>query len=122
VKGAWTKVEDDLIMELVAKHGPTKWSMIAQSLPGRIGKQCRERQVLSSNMNVISHFSLCSSTYSPLDSPFAQLILIKTSLSLNLIIPVSSSNVHVSLKQMAQSFESQHQEGSMVRTGGSDFN
>jgi len=71
VKGAWTKVEDDLIMELVAKHGPTKWSMIAQSLPGRIGKQCRERQVFSSNMNVISHFSLCCSTYSPLDPPFA---------------------------------------------------
>lgn len=52
VKGAWTKVEDDLIMELVAKHGPTKWSMIAQSLPGRIGKQCRERWHNHLNPNI----------------------------------------------------------------------
>ncbi|XP_019092165.1 PREDICTED: pentatricopeptide repeat-containing protein At3g09040, mitochondrial-like [Camelina sativa] len=25
------------------RYGPAKWSVIAQSLPGRIGKQCRER-------------------------------------------------------------------------------
>ncbi|KAF9617574.1 hypothetical protein IFM89_037386 [Coptis chinensis] len=43
VKGPWTKEEDDCIMELVKKHGSKKWSVIAQSLPGRIGKQCRER-------------------------------------------------------------------------------
>ena len=30
-------------MELVSKHGAKKWSVIARSLPGRIGKQCRER-------------------------------------------------------------------------------
>lgn len=30
-------------MELVAKFGAKKWSLIAQHLPGRIGKQCRER-------------------------------------------------------------------------------
>lgn len=35
--------EDDKIVELVKKYGPTKWSIIAKSLPGRIGKQCRER-------------------------------------------------------------------------------
>ncbi|CAA0829796.1 myb domain protein 3r-5 [Striga hermonthica] len=43
VKGPWTQEEDDTISELVAKYGPTKWSVIARSLPGRIGKQCRER-------------------------------------------------------------------------------
>ncbi|WVZ17004.1 hypothetical protein V8G54_009986 [Vigna mungo] len=43
VKGHWTKEEDDKIIELVSIHGPTKWSLISQSLPGRIGKQCRER-------------------------------------------------------------------------------
>ncbi|KAM1333786.1 hypothetical protein EV1_009712 [Malus domestica] len=43
VKGPWTQEEDDKIIELVAKYGPTKWSLIAKSLPGRIGKQCRER-------------------------------------------------------------------------------
>ncbi|XP_027072776.1 transcription factor MYB3R-5 [Coffea arabica] len=43
VKGPWTQEEDEKIVELVAKYGPTKWSVIAKSLPGRIGKQCRER-------------------------------------------------------------------------------
>ncbi|XP_068640380.1 uncharacterized protein [Aristolochia californica] len=43
IKGPWTKEEDDRIIELVAKLGSKKWSLIAKSLPGRIGKQCRER-------------------------------------------------------------------------------
>uniref|UniRef100_A0A6N2MYA6 Uncharacterized protein n=1 Tax=Salix viminalis TaxID=40686 RepID=A0A6N2MYA6_SALVM len=43
VKGPWKKEEDDLIRELVEKHGNKKWSQIAKHLPGRIGKQCRER-------------------------------------------------------------------------------
>ncbi|KAK8513607.1 hypothetical protein V6N13_002341 [Hibiscus sabdariffa] len=43
VKGPWSKEEDELIIELVNKYGPKKWSTIAQHLPGRIGKQCRER-------------------------------------------------------------------------------
>lgn len=28
---------------LVEKNGPQKWTHIAENLPGRIGKQCRER-------------------------------------------------------------------------------
>ncbi|XP_015573142.1 transcription factor MYB3R-1 isoform X2 [Ricinus communis] len=43
VKGPWSKEEDETIIELVNKYGPKKWSTIAQHLPGRIGKQCRER-------------------------------------------------------------------------------
>ncbi|RDY08496.1 Transcription factor MYB3R-1, partial [Mucuna pruriens] len=43
VKGPWSKEEDEIIIELVKKNGPKKWSSIAQHLPGRIGKQCRER-------------------------------------------------------------------------------
>ncbi|CAL9079172.1 unnamed protein product, partial [Musa textilis] len=43
VKGSWTKEEDECIIKLVAKHGCKRWSTIAKSLPGRIGKQCRER-------------------------------------------------------------------------------
>lgn len=31
------------MVSLVEKHGPKKWSLIASYLPGRIGKQCRER-------------------------------------------------------------------------------
>ncbi|KAI7754407.1 hypothetical protein M8C21_020086 [Ambrosia artemisiifolia] len=43
IKGPWTHEEDEKIVELVKRYGPTKWSLIAKSLPGRIGKQCRER-------------------------------------------------------------------------------
>ncbi|KAF5461597.1 hypothetical protein F2P56_017677 [Juglans regia] len=43
VKGPWSKEEDEIIVKLVNKYGPKKWSTIAQHLPGRIGKQCRER-------------------------------------------------------------------------------
>eukprot|EP00045_Choanoeca_perplexa_P012334 m.134099 g.134099 ORF g.134099 m.134099 type:complete len:498 (-) comp15970_c0_seq4:151-1644(-) len=43
VKGAWTAEEDRLVVELVGRYGPKKWSAIATHLPGRIGKQCRER-------------------------------------------------------------------------------
>ncbi|CAL5441261.1 unnamed protein product [Camellia sinensis] len=44
VKGPWTKEEDDCIIGLVEKYGCKKWSAIAKFLPGRIGKQCRERE------------------------------------------------------------------------------
>lgn len=43
MKGPWSAEEDAKVKELVAKYGPKKWSQIAQYLPGRIGKQCRER-------------------------------------------------------------------------------
>ncbi|PHT72198.1 hypothetical protein T459_22983 [Capsicum annuum] len=52
VKGPWTREEDDKIIELVAKYGPIKWSVIAKSLPGRIGKQCRERWHNHLNPNI----------------------------------------------------------------------
>jgi hypothetical protein len=31
------------VLKLVSIHGPKNWSFIAKHLPGRIGKQCRER-------------------------------------------------------------------------------
>ncbi|CAK8566766.1 unnamed protein product [Lathyrus sativus] len=43
VKGQWTVEEDGLLIQLVEENGLRKWSRIAQMLPGRIGKQCRER-------------------------------------------------------------------------------
>ena len=43
LKGPWTKEEDEKIMRLVEAHGAKRWSQIAAELPGRIGKQCRER-------------------------------------------------------------------------------
>ena len=38
-----TKEEDDLVLQLVKESGAKNWSYIAKQLPGRIGKQCRER-------------------------------------------------------------------------------
>ena len=32
-----------MVIRLVEEYGPRQWSKIAESLPGRIGKQCRER-------------------------------------------------------------------------------
>jgi len=43
VKGPWTEEEDKKVIELVEKFGAEKWSYISSFLPGRIGKQCRER-------------------------------------------------------------------------------
>jgi transcriptional activator Myb len=43
VKGPWTDIEDRLLLHLVNFDGPQKWTQIANHLPGRIGKQCRER-------------------------------------------------------------------------------
>lgn len=43
IKGPWTSEEDKLVLLLVEKNGPQKWTHIAEHLPGRIGKQCRER-------------------------------------------------------------------------------
>jgi len=35
--------EDELVRALVELHGPRNWTAVAEHLPGRIGKQCRER-------------------------------------------------------------------------------
>mmetsp|Transcript_7761 Transcript_7761/g.11734 ORF Transcript_7761/g.11734 Transcript_7761/m.11734 type:complete len:256 (-) Transcript_7761:158-925(-) len=43
VKRSWTAEEDGRLLTLVEKHGARRWSVIASQLPGRIGKQCRER-------------------------------------------------------------------------------
>uniref|UniRef100_A0AAY4AJE0 V-myb avian myeloblastosis viral oncogene homolog-like 1 n=1 Tax=Denticeps clupeoides TaxID=299321 RepID=A0AAY4AJE0_9TELE len=43
VKGSWTKKEDAMMIELVSKYGAKNWPVIAEHIPGRVGKQCRER-------------------------------------------------------------------------------
>ena len=44
-KGPWTEEEDNIVRYMVMEHGVgmVKWSVIANQLQGRIGKQCRER-------------------------------------------------------------------------------
>ncbi|KHN06258.1 Transcription factor MYB98 [Glycine soja] len=43
IKGQWTDEEDRKLLKLVKQHGVRKWSLIAEKLDGRAGKQCRER-------------------------------------------------------------------------------
>lgn len=43
IKGSWTREEDETIIQWVRTHGATSWTKLADHLPGRIGKQCRER-------------------------------------------------------------------------------
>lgn len=42
-KNIWSQTEDDRLLELIGTFGPSHWSVIAEHLPGRQGKQCRER-------------------------------------------------------------------------------
>ena len=43
VRGSWTCQEDQTIVQWVSVNGATKWASLAENLPGRIPKQCRER-------------------------------------------------------------------------------
>ena len=43
VKGAWSAEEDELLLRAIEHQGTRKWSVLASHLPGRTGKQCRER-------------------------------------------------------------------------------
>lgn len=40
-------------MQLVKQYGAKRWSLIAMHLPGRVGKQCRERCVPPRAMNPV---------------------------------------------------------------------
>ncbi|TVU36453.1 hypothetical protein EJB05_18388, partial [Eragrostis curvula] len=44
-KASWTDIEDSILRDMVENHGELKWSVIAQHLHGRAGKQCRERWI-----------------------------------------------------------------------------
>jgi len=52
VKGAWTPEEDEIVKSLVHSLGTKAWSEIAQQLPGRSGKECRERWLQHLNPNI----------------------------------------------------------------------
>lgn len=42
-KRVWTPEEDEKLKSAVTSHGERAWSRIADELPGRVGKQCRDR-------------------------------------------------------------------------------
>ena len=50
-KGSWTPTEDAILREKRTEYG-RKWSKIAKYLPGRSGKQCRERYINHLNPNL----------------------------------------------------------------------
>ena len=42
IKGPWTRREDRIVWRCI-DEGITKWAEVAKRVPGRLGKQCRER-------------------------------------------------------------------------------
>jgi len=42
-KRQWTEEEDCIVWDCVTQNGPGNWTAIAAKIPGRSGKQCRER-------------------------------------------------------------------------------
>lgn len=52
VKGPWTLEEDTALTQWVCQEGPTKWSKCSTLIPGRSGKQCRERWMNSLSPDV----------------------------------------------------------------------
>jgi hypothetical protein len=42
-KKSWTSTEDARLLELIEQYGASSWSVIAEKLVNRTGKQCRER-------------------------------------------------------------------------------
>jgi hypothetical protein len=44
-KARWSAEEDGLLLQAVEANGPSNWNNIAVALPGRTGKQCRERWI-----------------------------------------------------------------------------
>lgn len=52
IRGSWTADEDRKIIAWVAENGPHKWTLLADKMPGRIAKQCRERYCNHLNPNI----------------------------------------------------------------------
>jgi hypothetical protein len=52
VKGAWSEQEDVALEALIKQYGSRNWKDISSRMPGRIGKQCRERWVNHLNPEV----------------------------------------------------------------------
>ena len=42
-KNAWTPEEDAMLARIIAEQGHGHWTQVAAHLPGRMGRQCRER-------------------------------------------------------------------------------
>ena len=63
LKSRWSKVEDQALVSAVNSLGGTngfsvRWSAVAELLPSRVGKQCRERWYVFFLCNVLLNTSL----------------------------------------------------------------
>ena len=52
IRGSWTYEEDVHVTRWVEQNGPCNWSSLAEQLPGRLPKQCRERWCNHLNPNI----------------------------------------------------------------------
>ncbi|GKE03271.1 transcription factor MYB44-like protein [Tanacetum coccineum] len=43
IKGAWSPEEDEMLQNILKKHGLRNWSLISKSIPGRSGQSCMSR-------------------------------------------------------------------------------
>ncbi len=48
-KGSWTMDEDKILIDWITEHGSNDWKSCSKLLPGRTGKQIRERWINSLN-------------------------------------------------------------------------
>ena len=48
----WTTEEDQVLKDHVARYGKKGWSKVANLLPGRLAKQCRERWIYQINPKI----------------------------------------------------------------------
>jgi len=51
-KHKWTPEEDNLLKEAVFQFGSHNWDFISRHVPGRTGKQCRERWLVRVDPNI----------------------------------------------------------------------
>lgn len=57
-KDKWLPSEDEMLKASIAKNGTKSWITVSKDVPGRTGKQCRERWLSSLNPSIVkSNFS-----------------------------------------------------------------
>ena len=42
---SWDRAQDSILLDCITNHGPRLWEELAVYIPGRTGKQCRERWI-----------------------------------------------------------------------------
>ena len=67
-KGPWTALEDQLLIAVKSQSETDSWSSIAEQIPGRNAKQCRER------WNTVLDSSLKKSAWTPEEDVVGYLI------------------------------------------------